>query len=109
MNISTEVDDSVLVTNTEENFQVLCTLLYPHVDAAPHIANDPYIRVDLAADAAFYSAGERKQPIISIDLLTQLLMLPTYTARVVLLVESASINDFHPWKNIYEQILRDSL
>ena len=51
-NLSTELDESVLINNTAENFQTLCTLLYPHVDPTPHIANDPYIRIDLSTDDA---------------------------------------------------------
>ena len=109
MNVSTEIDESVLVINTEENFQVLCTLLYPHVAPSAHITNDPYIRVNLATNAAFYSTGKVKRPVISIDLLMQLWILPTYEARVVFLVENIVLNDNHPWKKIYEQILRGSV
>lgn len=109
MNVSTEVDESVLINNTAENFQILCSLMHPHVDASTHMTDDPYIRIDLSTGQAFYSIGELKQPVISIDLLMQLWILPTYEAKVVFLVESTPINDFHPWKNMYEQILRDSL
>ena len=104
-----EIDESVLITNTEQNFQVLCTLMYPHVDPTPHITNDPYIRIDLSTDDAFYSTGELNQPIISIDLLTQIWMLPTYEAKVVFIVENTIIDDTHHWKRMYEQILRDSV
>ena len=48
MNVSTEIDESVLINNTVENFQILRALLYPHLDPTPHIANDPYIRIDLS-------------------------------------------------------------
>lgn len=109
MNTSNEVDESVLIKNTAENFQTLCTLLGLDTNHSAHKDNDPYIRVDLPTLQAFYSTGEYKQPLISIDLLMQLWILPTYEAKVVLLVESTPINDFHPWKNMYEQILRDSL
>lgn len=109
MNTSTEVDESVLIKNTAENFQTLCTLLGLEINPSAHRDDDPYIRVDIPTLQAFYSAGALKQPLISIDLLTQLWLLPTYTARVVLLVESTPINDFHPWKNMYEQILRNSV
>ena len=104
-----EIDESVLITNTEENFQVVYALLYPHVAPTPHITNDPYIRIDLSTDDAFYSTGELKQPIISIDLLMQLWILPTYEAKVVFLVENTVLNDNHPWKNMYEQFHRDSM
>ena len=104
-----EIDESVLITNTEENFQVVYALLYPHLDPTPHITNERYIRIDLSKNSAFYSTGKVKQPIISIDLLMQLCMLPTYEAKVVFLVESTSINDNHPWKKMYEQILRGSV
>ena len=50
--MNNKIDESVLITNTKENFQVLCTLMYPHVDPTPHIANDPYIRIDLSTDDA---------------------------------------------------------
>ena len=104
-----EIDDSVLVINTAENFQAVYALLYPHLDPTPHIANDPYIRIDLSKNSAFYSTGASKQPIISIDFLTQLLILPTYEAKVVFLVENIVLNDNHHWKRMYEQILRDSV
>lgn len=104
-----EIDESVLIKNTAENFQILCTLLGLDNNPSAHRDDDPYIHVDLPTLQAFYSTGEYKQPLISIDLLMQLWLLPTYTARVVLLVESTPINDFHPWKNMYEQILRDSM
>ena len=106
---NTEIDESVLVTNTKENFQAVSNLLYPDTDTAPHIANEPYIRIDLSKDSAFYSTGALKQPIISIDFLMQILILPTYEAKVVFLVENLVLNDNHPWKKIYEQILRGSV
>ena len=109
MNVSTEIDESVLINNTAENFQALCTLLYPRVDPSSHRNCDLFIRINLLTDAAFYSTGELKQPIISIDLLMQLWILPTYEAKVVFLVENTTINDNIPWKKIYEQILRDSM
>lgn len=109
MNVSTEVDESVLVINTVENFQILCTLLYPHVEVASHMTGDPYIRIDLSSGQAFYSAGERKQPLISLDFLMQLWLLPTYEAKVVFIVENITLPDYHPWKNMYEQFLRDSM
>ena len=104
-----EIDESVLVINTVENFQVLCTLLYPHLDPTPHINNERYIRIDLSKNSAFYSTGALKQPVISIDLLMQLLMLPTYEAKVVFIVENTIIDDTHHWKRMYEQILRGSM
>ena len=104
-----EIDESVLITNTEENFQVVYALLYPHLGPTPHISNERYIRIDLSKNRAFYFTGKVKHPIISIDLLIQLCMLPTYEAKVVFLVENTTINDNHPWKNMYEQFLRDSM
>ena len=104
-----ELDESVLVSNTAENFQTLCTLLYPHINPMPHIANEPYIRIDLLDNRAFYSTSALKQPIISIDLLMQLWILPTYEAKVVFIVENTIIDDTHHWKRMYEQILRDSV
>lgn len=104
-----EIDMSVLITNTEENFQVVCTLMYPHVDPSLHMPNEPYIRIELSTDDAFYSTGKVKHPIISIDLFTQLWILPTYEAKVVFIVENTVLNDNHPWKKIYEQILRSSV
>ena len=104
-----EIDDSVLVRNTVENFQVLCNLLHPRVDPTSRRDGAPYIRIDLSTDSAFYSTGNVKHPIISIDLLIQLWMLPTYEARVVFIVENTIIDDTHPWKRMYEQILRDSV
>ena len=104
-----KIDDSVLVINTVENFQVLHTLLYPHGDPTPHITNDPYIRIDLSKNSAFYSPGKVKHPIISIDLLMQLWMLPTYEAKVVFIVENTIIDDTHHWNRLYEQILRGSI
>lgn len=104
-----EIDESVLITNTEENFQVVYTLLYPHLDPTPHLDNDPYIRINLLRNAAFYSTGKVKHPLISIDLLMQLCMLPTYEAKVVFIVENTIIDDTHHWKRIYEQILRGSV
>ena len=109
MNVSTEIDESVLINNTVENFQILRALLYPHLDPTPHIANDPYIRMDLSTGQAFYSTGKVKQPVISIDLLMQLWMLPTYEAKVVFIVENTIIDDTHHWKRMYEQILRGSM
>ena len=109
MNVSTEITQSVLINNTAENFQVVSALLYPHSDPTLHITNERYIRIDLSKNSAFYSTGKLKQPIISIDLLTQLWMLPTYEAKVVFLVENTTINDNHPWKKMYEQILRGSM
>ena len=104
-----EIDESVLITNTEENFQVVYALLYPHLDPTPHITNERYIRIDLSKNSAFYSTGKLKQPIISIDLLMQLWILPTYEAKVVFIVENTIIDDTHYWKRMYEQILRDSV
>ena len=104
-----EIDDSVLVINTVENFQVVYALLYPHLDPTPHITNERYIRIDLSKNSAFYSTGKLKQPVISIDLLMQLLMLPTYEAKVVFIVENTIIDDTHHWKRMYEQILRGSV
>ena len=104
-----EHDESVLISNTVENYQTLCTLLYPHADPMQHIANEPYMRIDILNNRAFYSTGVLKQPIISIDFLMQLLILPSYEARVAFLVENIVLNDNHPWKNMYEQILRDSM
>ena len=104
-----EIDESVLITNTEENFQVVYALLYPHLDPTPHITNEPYIRIDLSNNRAFYATGKLKHPIISIDFLMQLLILPTYEAKVVFLAENTTIDDNSPWKKIYEQVLRDSM
>lgn len=104
-----EIDESVLITNTEENFQVVYALLYPHLGHTPHLDDDPYIRIKLSTNSAFYSTGKVKHPIISIDLLMQLLILPTYEAKVVFMVENAIIDDNHHWKRMYEQILRDSM
>ena len=104
-----EIDESVLITNTEENFQVVYALLYPHLDLTPHKTNVRYLRIDLSKNSAFYFTGKVKHPIISIDFLMQLLILPSYEARVVFLVENTTINDNHPWKKLYEQILRDSM
>ena len=104
-----KIDESVLITNTEENFQVVYALLYPHLDPKPHLDHDPYIRINLLTADAYYSTGKVKHPIISIDLLMQLWILPTYEAKVVFLVENTVLNDNHPWKKMYEQILRDSV
>lgn len=104
-----ENDASVLDINTVENFQVLYALLYPHLDLTPHLDNDPYIRINLSTDATYYSTGKVKHPIVSIDLLMQLLILPTYEAKVVFLNENTVLDDNHPWKKIYEQILRGSV
>ena len=104
-----EIDDSVLINNTAENFQVVYALLYPHLDLTPHKPNERYIRIDLSKNSAFYSTSALKQPIISIDFLMQLLILPSYEARVAFLVENIVLNDNHPWKNMYEQLLRDSM
>lgn len=104
-----EIDESVLVINTAENFQAVYALLYPHLDTTPHINNERYIRIDLSKNNAFYSTGALKQPVISIDLLMQLWMLPTYEAKVVFIVENTVLNDNHHWKRMYEQILRDSM
>lgn len=104
-----EIDESVLITNTKENFQVVYALLYPHLDPTPYRANEPYIRIDLSKNSAFYSTGALKQPVISIDFLMQLWMLPTYEAKVVFIVENTIIDDTHHWKRMYEQILRDSV
>ena len=104
-----EIDESVLITNTEENFQVVYALLYPHLDLTPHKPNERYIRIDLSKNSAFYSTSALKQPIISIDFLMQLLILPTYEAKVVFLIENTTIDDNSPWKKIYEQVLRDSM
>lgn len=104
-----EIDESVLITNTEENFQVVYALLYPHLDTTPHRNNERYIRIDLSKNSAFYSTGALKQPVISIDFLMQLWMLPTYEAKVVFIVENTIIDDTHHWKRMYEQILRDSV
>lgn len=104
-----EIDDSVLVINTEENFQAVYALLYPHLEPTPHINNERYIRIDLSQDSAFYSTGALKQPVISIDFLMQLWMLPTYEAKVVFIVENTIIDDTHHWKRMYEQILRGSM
>ena len=104
-----ETDEAVLIANTEENFQAVYALLYPHVKPRPDVANEPYIRIDLSKNSAFYSTGKVKHPIISMDLLMQLLILPTYEAKVVFLVENTTIDDNSPWKKIYEQVLRDSM
>lgn len=104
-----EIDDSVLVINTEENFQAVYALLYPHLEPTPHRNNERYIRIDLSQDSAFYSTGALKQPVISIDFLMQLWMLPTYEAKVVFIVENTIIDDTHHWKRMYEQILRGSM
>ena len=109
MNVSTEIDEAVLISNTAENFQVVYALLYPHLDPIPHRPDERYIRIDLSKNSAFYSTGKLKQPVISIDLLMQLCMLPTYEAKVVFIVENTIIDDNHPWKNMYEQFLRDSM
>lgn len=109
MNTSNEVDESVLINNTAENFQVVYALLYPHLDPTQHNTNERYIRIDLSKNSAFYSAGKVKHPIISIDLLMQLCMLPTYEAKVVFIVENVNLPDNHPWKKMYEHILRDSV
>ena len=106
---NTEISESVLIDNTAENFQAVYALLYPHLDPTPHKTNEHYIRVDLSKNSAFYSTGKVKHPIISIDLLMQLCMLPTYEAKVVFIVENTIIDDNHPWKNMYEQFLRDSM
>ena len=103
------IDNSVLVTNTEENFQVVYALLYPHLDPTPHLDNDPYIRIDLSKNSAFYSTGKVKHPLISIDLLMQLWILPTYEAKVVFIVENTIIDDTHHWNKMYEQLLRGSV
>ena len=103
------IDNSVLVTNTEENFQVVYALLYPHLDPTPHLDNDPYIRIDLSKNSAFYSTGKVKHPLISIDLLMQLWILPTYEAKVVFIVENTIIDDTHHWNKMYEQLLRCSV
>ena len=109
MNVSTEIDESVLINNTAENFQVVYALLYPQLNPTPHKTDERYIRIDLSKNSAFYSTGKVKHPIISIDLLMQLWILPTYEAKVVFLVENTINDDNHPWKNMYEQILRDSM
>ena len=106
---NTEINESVLIDNTAENFQAVYALLYPHLDPISHKPNERYIRIDLSKNNAFYSTGKVKHTIISIDLLMQLLILPTYEAKVVFLVENTVLNDNHHWKNMYEQLLRDSM
>ena len=104
-----ETDEAVLIANTEENFQAVYALLYPHDALTAHKPSKRYIRIDLSKNSAFYSTGKVKHPIISMDLLMQLLILPTYEAKVVFLVENTTIDDNSPWKKIYEQVLRDSM
>ena len=94
----TEINESVLIDNTAENFQAVYALLYPHLDPIAHKPNERYIRIDLSKNKAFYSTDKVKHPIISIDLLMQLLMLPTYEAKVVFLIENIVLNDNHYWK-----------
>ena len=104
-----KIDESVLIINTAENFQVVHALLYPHLDPETHITNERYIRINLSTADAYYSTGKVKHPIISIDLFMQLWILPTYEVKVVFLVENTVLNDNHQWKKIYEQILRGSV
>lgn len=104
-----EAYNSVLVRNTEENFKTVLKLLHLDTSEARHTDFEPFIRCDVLTKQAFYSQGSTEQPIISIELLMQLWMLPTYEAKVVFSIENIVLHDNHPWKKIYEQILRDSL
>lgn len=47
-----ETDEAVLIANTEENFQAVYALLYPHDALTAHKPNERYIRIDLSTDDA---------------------------------------------------------